>query len=82
MMSKLGNAVCYMDTDSIIYESTKESDAIVAEHLGDSLGEWTDELGKDVVIDELFIAGPKDYGMELSNGKTIGKVKGFRSNAE
>ena len=82
MMSKLGNAVCYSDTDSIIYESTDITDSIVEKYLGDSLGEWTNELGKDIVIEELFIAGPKDYGYELSDGTTKGKVKGFRVNAD
>ena len=82
MLSKLGTASCYADTDSVIYESTDETDAIVSQYLGDSLGEWTNELAKDVVIDQLFIAGPKDYGFDLSNGTSIGKVKGFRSNAD
>ena len=60
------------------YESNDDTDSIVNQCLGDSLGEWTDELGTNVTIDELLIMGPKNYGYELSDGTTKRKVKGFR----
>ena len=81
MMELLGNSVCYCDTDSIIYAENEENKQKVKQYLGDSLGEWTDELdGKHM---KLFCsAQPKDYGYVLSNNEIKGKVKGFRTSAE
>ena len=81
MMEILGNAVCYCDTDSIIYAENEENKKQIEQYLGDSLGEWTDELnGKHM---KLFCsAQPKDYGYVLSDDAIKGKVKGFRTSAE
>jgi hypothetical protein len=79
MMHRLGEAVCYCDTDSIIYVKTDDNKDIV--QLGDSLGEWTDELG-DNHIDFWCCTAPKDYGFLLNNGTSKGKVKGFRTSAQ
>ena len=50
-MGKLGQAVLYHDTDSIIYESTGSNDP----PLGNFLGEFTDELDGDII--KTFISG-------------------------
>jgi hypothetical protein len=79
MMHRLGDTVCYCDTDSIIYIETDDNKDIV--QLGDLLGEWTDELG-DNHIDFWCCTAPKDYGFLLNNGTSKGKVKGFRTSAQ
>jgi hypothetical protein len=81
MLDKFGNNVCYCDTDSIVYIENEETKAIADKCIGDSLGEWTDELnGK--YMEFWCCAQAKDYGYILDNGKQAGKVKGFRVNAE
>ena len=81
MMDKLNQNVCYCDTDSIVYIENEETKQIVAPFLGDSLGQWTDELnGNNITY--WNCAQPKDYGYILNNGEIKGKCKGFRVNAE
>lgn len=50
-MDKLGRAVLYHDTDSIIYASNGENDP----PLGNFLGDFTDELNGDVIT--TFVSG-------------------------
>ena len=80
-MEILGDAVCYCDTDSIIYAENLENKQLIKQYLGDSLGEWTNELnGKHM---KLFCsAQPKDYGYVMCNDEIKGKVKGLRTSAE
>jgi hypothetical protein len=81
MLDKLGENVCYCDTDSVVYIENDQTKAIVDQHIGDGLGEWTDELGGNY-MDFWCCAQAKDYGYILDNGKHAGKVKGFRVTAE
>ena len=66
----------YYDTDSVIYVSK------IGEHepeTGVYLGELTDELDGDYMT--TFVSGgPKNYGYELSNGKTCCKIRGITLN--
>ncbi|GBN13954.1 hypothetical protein AVEN_207207-1 [Araneus ventricosus] len=74
-MDKLGDAVLYHDTDSIIYASNGINDP----PLGNFLGEFTDELGGETIT--TFISGgPKNYGYRTTQGKTCCKVQGFTLN--
>lgn len=50
-IDRLGKAVLYMDTDSIIYESDGQNDL----RLGDYLGDFTDELDGDLI--KIFVSG-------------------------
>jgi len=81
MMDKLNRNVCYFDTDSIVYIENKTTKQIVEPFLGDSLGQWTDELNGGRIT-YWNCANPKDYGCVLDNGDVKGKCKGFRVNAE
>ena len=81
MFDRRGRNVCYMDTDSVVYIEDDSTKYIFDKYIGDSLGEWTDELdGKH--IDFWACAQSKDYGYIKSDGKYVGKVKGFRVTAE
>ena len=70
-----------MDTDSVIYIEDESTKFIMDQYVGDSLGEWTNELG-DNYIEFWACAQSKDYGYIKSDGKYVGKVKGFRVTAE
>ena len=81
MIDRLGQNVCYMDTDSIVYIEDETNKYIFEQYIGDSLGEWTDELnGK--YIEFWACAQSKDYGYITNDGNYKGKVKGFRVTAE
>ncbi|XP_054708018.1 uncharacterized protein LOC129228287 [Uloborus diversus] len=74
-MDKLGKAVLYHDTDSIIYASNGVNDPPI----GNFLGEFTDELNGDEIT--TFISGgPKNYAYVTKQGKTCCKVRGFTLN--
>ncbi|XP_054718119.1 uncharacterized protein LOC129227561 [Uloborus diversus] len=74
-MDKLGRAVLYHDTDSIIYASNGFNDP----PLGNFLGEFTDELSGGTIT--TFVSGgPKNYAYETTDGKTYCKVRGFTLN--
>ena len=81
MMEQLDEKVCYCDTDSLVYIEDETAHEIVRTHIGDGLGEWTDELGGNSIM-YWCCAQAKDYGYILDDGKASGKVKGFRCNAE
>jgi hypothetical protein len=71
-LQELGKAVLYYDTDSVIYVSDGTNDP----PLGDFLGEFTDELDGDHIVN--FISGgPKNYAYRTSHGKESLKVRGF-----
>jgi len=81
MIDILGKNVCYMDTDSVVYIEEESNEYVFRKYIGDSLGEWTDELeGKH--IDFWACAQSKDYGYIKSDGEYKGKIKGFRVTAE
>ncbi len=75
-LQKLGESVAYCDTDSIVYIDNGRNTV----KTGDLLGEWTDELGKNVHIDKWLATGPKSYHYRTNTGKEVTKVKGFTLN--
>jgi hypothetical protein len=81
MIDRIGRNVCYMDTDSVVYIEDETNKYIFEKYIGDSLGEWTDELGGKY-IEYWACAQSKDYGYILNDGECTGKVKGFRVTAE
>jgi len=81
MMEKLDRNVCYCDTDSIVYIENEETKEILDQYIGDGLGQWADELQGNH-IDFWSCAQAKDYGYILDNGKYVGKIKGFKVNAD
>lgn len=72
----LGDAVLYMDTDSVIFVD-RGQDVV----LGDYLGDLTDELDAGDWITEFVSTGPKSYAYNTHKGKQVCKVKGFTLNA-
>ena len=81
MLEKLDRNVCYCDTDSVVYIENKETKETVDQYIGDGLGQWADELHGNH-IDFWSCAQAKDYGYILDNGKYVGKIKGFKANAD
>ncbi|XP_061170591.1 uncharacterized protein LOC133179932 [Saccostrea echinata] len=72
----LRNRVLYFDTDSIVYQ---HKEGQFNPTLGNSLGEWTDELDGDHII-KFMSGGPKNYAYLTAKGKSILKVKGLTLN--
>jgi len=65
----------------MIYIEDETNKYIAEKYIGDSLGEWTDELGNKY-IEFWACAQSKDYGYVLNDGSYKGKVKGFKVTAE
>ncbi|GBN55848.1 hypothetical protein AVEN_260642-1 [Araneus ventricosus] len=74
---KLGEAVLYYDTDSIIYASNGINDP----EIGDFLGDFTDELEGDVIV-KFVSGGAKNYAYVTKSGKSVCKIRGFSLNYE
>ena len=74
----LGDRVLYYDTDSVIYKTKQGQDKLP---LGDFLGQFTDELDGDVIV-EFCSGGAKNYGYLTKKGKVECKVRGFSLNYE
>lgn len=75
----LGERVLYMDTDSVIYTS-RPHDAPLP-HVGDSLGEFKNELSATDHITEFVSGGPKNYSYKTASGKVECKVRGITLNS-
>ena len=75
-LERLGEQVLYYDTDSVIYRWKSGQCEI---ETGDFLGEMTDELDGDHII-EFVSGGAKNYGYQTSGGKFECKVRGFTLN--
>lgn len=73
-LEKLGGQVLYYDTDSVIYRR-KEGEPFIP--TGIFLGEITDELGGDTIM-EFGSAGPKSYYYQTASGKAECKKKGTK----
>jgi len=71
-ISELGEAVIYMDTDSIMYYDDGKNSV----QTGDLLGEWTDELGGGY-IQKMLATGPKSYYYKTDKNEECTKIKGF-----
>lgn len=78
MLDNLGESVVYYDTDSIVYIDNGCNTV----KTGCLLGDWTDELGKDVWIDDWISTGPKSYCYKTNKGNVVCKIKGFTLNYE
>ncbi|XP_062622349.1 uncharacterized protein LOC134283849 [Saccostrea cucullata] len=68
-LQPLGDRVLYFDTDSIIYQ---HREGAFNPTLGNSLGEWTDELDGDHII-KFMSAVPKNYGYRPAKGTEVHK---------
>lgn len=79
LIKKIGPRVIYTDTDSIFYEISPNPDENL--QTGQFLGQLTNELSENEVIDEFVSGGPKVYAYKTSKGKVVVKVKGFQLNA-
>ena len=77
-LDKLGNRVCYFDTDSIIYETSPNGYNTVE---GNYLGEWESETG-GMPITKFCSIGPKSYTYQTEDGNYYTKFKGFTLNYE
>ena len=78
-LEQLGERVLYYDTDSVLFVQDKGQNN---PDLGNYLGDFTSELGKDDHIVEFVSGGPKNYGYKTKKGKIECKVRGFRLNSE
>ena len=74
----LQDRALYYDTDSVIYKSKPGEEKLP---LGPFLGQFTDELGGDTIV-EFVSGGAKNYGYRTRRGKTECKVRGFTLNYE
>ena len=74
----LGDRVLYYDTDSVIYKTKPYQEKLP---LGPYLGQFTDELGGDTIV-EFCSGGAKNYGYLTKKGKAECKVRGFMLNYE
>ena len=74
----LGDQALYYDTDSVIYKTKPGQEKLP---LGSYLGQFTDELGGDSIV-EFCSGGAKNYGYLTKKGKVECKVRGFTLNYE
>ena len=74
----LGDRALYYDTDSVIYKTKPDEQKLP---LGLYLGQFTDELGGDSIV-EFSSGGAKNYGYLTTKGKVECKVRGFTLNYE
>ena len=74
----LGDRALYYDTDSVIYKTKLGQERLP---LGPYLGQFTDELGGDKIV-EFVSGGAKNYGYKTRKGKVECKVRGFTLNYE
>lgn len=74
----LGDRALYDDTDSVIYKTKPGQEKLP---LGPYLGQFTDELGGDKIV-EFVSGGAKNYGYRTRKGKVECKVRGFTLNYE
>ena len=79
-MEKLGNRVCYCDTDSVMYNT--EFSLIRQPHisLGNYLGQFTDEIPEGKHVIEYCSTGPKSYSLLFNDNTQITKIRGFTLN--
>ena len=76
-ITKLGDQICYCDTDSIIFLSGTHMP-----QLGDFIGDFKDETSSDDVIEVFESLGPKNYILSYRSGKTKLVAKGFTLNSK
>jgi hypothetical protein len=73
----LGERVLYHDTDSVVYEHSRDGPKVT---IGYMLGEWEDELEENDCITSFVALGPKTYSYVTRMGKESLKCKGFSLN--
>ena len=80
VLDVLKERVCYMDTDSCIFETRPGDDpqaVTVGTYFGDLTDEISGEYGPDATMVEFASAGKKNYGFRVSTGATKVKVRGI-----
>lgn len=77
-LDTLNERVLYYDTDSVTYKTKAGQDKLP---LGNFLGQFTDELGGDSIV-EFVSGGAKNYAYRTKKGKFECKVRGFSLNYE
>ena len=75
-LQKLNRRVLYYNTDSVIYVNRPGQ---YDPHLGDYLGELTDELKGEHIV-EFVSGGPNNYAYKTNKNKETCKVRGFTLN--
>tara|TARA_Y100001937_G_C7134106_1_gene339043 strand:- start:1554 stop:5369 length:3816 start_codon:yes stop_codon:yes gene_type:complete len=81
-LNLLGKQVLYFDTDSVVYVYNENNPQHNKLENGDLLGEWTDELEGQIMVNTFVSGGPKNYSYETDDKKYHTKVKGFSLNYE
>jgi hypothetical protein len=89
MLERVGDSLVYCDTDSVVYIADDETEKKVNEFIGNSLGQFQDELQGGFIVYWVAI-GPKDYSFVKVTNKSdgsieielIGKTKGLRSDGQ
>jgi hypothetical protein len=89
MLERVGDSLVYCDTDSVVYIADNETEEKVKPFIGNSLGQFQDELQGGFIVYWVAI-GPKDYSFVKVTNKSdgsieielIGKTKGLRSDGQ
>ena len=79
-LTKLKNRAIYCDTDSIIYEESKNPTENLSR--GNFLGDMSSELKENDPIVNFVSSGPKSYSFICQSGSATVKLKGFTMNSE
>lgn len=72
-MEQWGHNLLYTDTDSAIIVAGKK-DALPVDR--SMIGHWKDELPNEKII-QFACAGPKNYGLKMSSGRSFCRIRGF-----
>ena len=73
LISKLGDRVCYFDTDSVFFINRPDSDDFTPP-LGNFLGDLTSELPPGRHIESFACGGPKNYTYKLNDFDSNGNL--------
>jgi hypothetical protein len=82
MLDILGESVEYIMIQIALSLYTYIDNSKNTVKTGCLLGDWTDELGKDIWIVDWVSTGPKSYCYKTNTGEVVCKIKGFTLNYE
>ena len=77
ILQKTGEDTLYFDTDSVIFREKNNHETL---HVGDLLGELTDELPRGQYIKTFLSSGPKSYCYKQNDDTCVTKIKGITLN--